>query len=567
MTSVGATGTRPEILSELRFEELEDDAESLFHVAEARVFLGLPDVLRLIYRARSLDFGRPEAHLAYIGLFMSREELDKELLQPAVAGIDTTVRLTQKGETKVFTILAQTSVNRERGELTATDPLALALLGHKKGDTITLREGPYEELVYEIADVQSKYVFAFQESLNNFSTWFPGNLELQKVEVTPNDFSKIFVAIDERDKLVTTVMNLYREKPFPLPAIARLSGSTVVRTWAGLIGRADGCVIAGTPSALDALGEVHALAAVSSITLDLTALLTLGYLEILERLRQRFSQIYVPQFVLDALNATLAQDYLMARPFMTVGKEAGSYVRADVTQANLDAGRNFVEAMRSFVESATVIPSIMALDIEQKQFEFLTQILGQDGIAAVLAAKERSTLLYSDDLRVRQIAAKEWQVQGVWSQSVLADMRTRGLVTDDEYHDALRKLALANYLLVNMNVDDFFWVLTQNAMRVTGEVNRFLALLQSPTDENAAIKLAAGLLKRVWLEPVMDHQKLLLLDAFLQSLTVGRLSVRVIRKLRAVLQIEFRLLPLALAKIYQNIDLWQQQHFLPTGPL
>lgn len=146
-------------------------------------------------------------------------------------------------------------------------------------------------------------------------------------------------------------------------------------------------------------------------------------------------------------------------------------------------------------------------------------------------------------------------------------MRNRGILTGDEYHDALRKLALANYMFVNMNVDDFFCILTHNAMCLTGEVNRLLGLLHAPTDENAAIRLVADLLRKVWLEPLMDEQKLLVLDALLQSLAVGRLSVRVLTKLKALLRARFALLPVHLASILRNIDLWQQQHFLRDGLL
>ena len=74
-------------------------------------------------------------------------------------------------------------------------PTRQILLGRRRGDTVTLQEG-VGELAYEIAEIQSKYVRAFQETAAEFSTRFPGNTDLTSIPVQEDDFSKLLVLVD-----------------------------------------------------------------------------------------------------------------------------------------------------------------------------------------------------------------------------------------------------------------------------------------------------------------------------------------------------------------------------------
>ena len=63
----------------------------------------------------------------------------------------------------------------------------------------------------------------------------------------------------------------------------------------------------------------------------------------------------------------------------------------------------------------------------------------------------------------------------------------------------------------------------------------------------------------------MEHQRQMVLDLALSSLTTNRLSERVILKLRIALNSRFALLPIQHKAVLQTIDLWQRQNFMRQG--
>jgi len=555
-------------LSNIPLNEIKENAQALIQVAQARALLGMPDVLSLAYRARRLDFGNPDMHLAYIGLFLKREEADRRLLEPAEVGIDCTIRLTHDGETKVFTILNEDSIDRERGELASVDPLATKLIGLRKGDRLVLKEGPLEQLSYEIADIQSKYVFAFQATLNGFTTWFPDHPALHRVELK-GDPSKVRTLIDVRHERATQAMALYRERPLTLGALARLLGNPLIEVWAGMISQSGGLVIASSGTPEDATKELYLLSRSKSLVLDLTALLTLGYLDLLDRLPRRFEHIFVAQSVVDEINDTFTRRFSGPKPAMTVWKEGDHYVRQEISPESLEQGRNFLNRIQTFVESASeVLPVTGALDLGRAKFEEFKELLGDGAIASILVAKEKKAPLYSDDLVLRVIARNDWQIEGVWSQSVLLKLRECGVLTDEDYYDAIKRLALANYRFVSIDAEGLKRILEQNGMRTTDEVTRIFKLLHGPDcGEESAIGVMTDLIRRVWLQSLLYHQKLWTLDLALEAVTTGRVGTEVIAKLKAALRTRFWLMPAALQTVSQGIDLWQQKKLFRSGLL
>jgi tetratricopeptide (TPR) repeat protein len=557
-----------QILSNIRIEEIKDP-RLLMKVAQARALLGERDVLPLAYRARRLGFGDPQIHLAYIELFLSREVSDKLLLEPTEVGVDCTVYLKRDRETKVFTILDGHVVDQNKGELSLEDSLAQKLIGHRKGDRVTLKEGPLEELSYEIAEVQSKYVFAFQETLSIFSTLFPDYPGFNKVEIKDNDFSKLFVAVDARHKLISQVESLYLNKPLTLGAFAKLVGSSLVEIWGGMVGKVNSRIIASCGSVEETRREADLLSGTNRIVLDLTALLSVMYLDLDNQLKRRFKKIFIAQSVLDELNEALAKNYLLGRPSMTLGKEGDYYVSREITPESLKRGQEFLEKIREFVKSeAEIAAAESILKLGRERFEELKAVFGESSIASILVAKEQGIPLYSDDLRLRQRAWNDWKVGGVWSQTVLLSMQKQDLLTDDEYYDAIRKLVLANYYFVSIDAEGLLWILRRNHMSITREIEHIFQVLQGPDcDEESAVSVSADLIRSVWLEKTLYKQKLLILDLVLKSLTTRRLGIQVIEKLKAALQSRFVLMPLALQTIFKSIDIWKQQNLFRRGLL
>ena len=554
-------------LSAIQFDEIKDNAEGLIQVAQERALLGMPGVLPLVYRARQIDFGNPSVHLAYFSLFFSREDLRESSLTPQVVGADCVVHLKRGTESLTFTILKDSIADQSRNELSMSDTLATKLLGLQKGDHVVLKDTPLEQLSYEVVEIQSKYVHAFQQSLNEFTTRFPDHPGFYRVEFKENDFSRLLTAIDKRHEFITQLTLLYQQKGLPLSTVSKVAGTGLVEAWAGMMGWQTGRVRTALGSLEERNTAEAALAGSREIVADLVALLTVGYLELLDRLPKRFGKIFVPQAVLDEINLTLADKVLGGRPSGTLGKSGDYYFHREITSDELARGKKFLEGLRDFVESCTeVIPVASLLDVPHGPVGSLRQILPECAIASVLAARERSTILFSDNLGLRQVAESEWKVTGVWVQTVLSDLLKNNVITKDEYHVAVEKLILANYFFVSINHDDILYQLKKNGWDISREMTKVFATLRAPDcDEDPAVALIADLIRAVWLEPIMDCQKQMILDLALNALTTSRLSARVILKLKVELNRRFALLPIQLQAVIQTIRLWHLQNLARQG--
>jgi hypothetical protein len=550
-------------LTQMHFQEIQEHPHLLVQVAQLRVMLGMDNVLPLIYQARRLDFRNPQTHLAYLSMFLGREEQDTALLTPCTIGVDCTVSLQRGNETLRCTLLDEMAVPRDPSELPPADALARKLMGHCKGDQIVWESG-LTDLTYEVIDVQSKYVAAFQETLKEFTPRFPDNHALHRVEVPENDPSKILPFIDAHHRQTTQIQTLYTRERWPLGTIASLAGCSLFDVWAGMVNQRDVRVFVAGGGREERRQEGAVLARTNEVVLDLTALLTLWHLGLHERVAQRFKKVFVAQAVLDDLNKELTWHYLHGKPSMVVGKEGDRYVYHKVSSETLSQRQHFFENLRHFIESTTeVVPAPYALEIEREHFENMKDIFSAGASASVLAAKGRGIPLYADDWGLRQIAKNDWQVEGIWSQTILAEMREGGYLADDEYHEAVRWLVSANYDFVTLDHKDLFWILQQNAMQMNEEVTHMFARLQGPEcDEASAILVLADLIKTVWLEPLTDDQKWLILDLALRTLTAGRVSQRVITKLAPILKNKFIFLPLHWSVVLRDMNLWCQQKLL-----
>jgi transcription elongation GreA/GreB family factor/predicted nucleic acid-binding protein len=543
-------------IESIRFEEIKEVPELLMRVAVTRLHLGMNDFLPLAYRARRLAFDDPNVHIAYLGLFLNRETSDDDGLHPTRVDVDCAVHLENRHGKRVFLIVNQEPIDLYRGEIAPTDPKAIKLLGRTVGDEVVLRDNQLEEVSFRISDIQSKYVYAFQETGSQFSTLFPDNPAFSSIDTSGGDFSKIFAMLDWSAERGVQVLGLYRENRFPLSAIARLLNHTLIEMWAGLIESKNTLIYASTGHDIDDVRESEMMNHTDTIVLDLSALLTICHLNLLDALKKRFQRILVAQAVLDEVNEQFSKERLSGKQSNTIWKEGEHYAYQEITEEHRSRRQSFLELLRNFIETtAEVVPAMGALDIPKKEYEHLESLLGDGPIASILAANERNALLYADDLGLRQMAAQDWQVHGVWTQTVLESMRKRGILSLAEYYDALRKLIIAGYNFVRIDVRGLLWILRHNQMKASPEMKRVLTILSGPNcDEMSAIIVSAEFTYFMWLQVPIYEEKIQLLEYILNAILTGRVSTYIIPMFKAALQAKFATFPKPLQAIFEQID-------------
>ena len=431
-----------ELALEVDTSELNDEPESLIELAKLKGLLGVDGYLEDAYLARRVGYDNPAVHLSYFGLFQS---IDEELEKPETVGPGCAVLLKGESQEKWWHIVDVGEEPRGTYELAPEHPLARWLIGHRIGDSISLREG-LETLSYEVATIQSKYVRAFQEVTEEFSTLFPEEQGLFRVPV-----DKIHRVVDQRTKYVEDAETLYKSGRIPLVTFASMIGMSVVEVWRGFTNDPSCRVLFGTRNDGNNDAAAELLPSAECVVLDLVALLTVHELGLLGHVRERFGRVAVPQPVFDEIQNMMNMILMVGQPFGNLGKDrAGQRTISKMPGAVWTEWFEYVQSLFELAKSLERIPMYPLLDTAR--YEDLSSALTRAGVGAVYAgydeqgAKPKS-ILVSDDLILSTYGSAEG-VGTVNTLFLLSELRDSGVISEGDFLSYVERLSLMNYRLV-----------------------------------------------------------------------------------------------------------------------
>jgi tetratricopeptide (TPR) repeat protein len=544
-------------LEAITFGEVKNDSTALIQVAMFRQQLELGGDLPFAYRARQLSFNDPDVHHAYVQLFMDHTRRERGDLDVNGVAVDFAVHLEDaKGEKKTYLIVEQDEYDINQGEISPTDPRALEMLGKYTGDTLVFNRGRVDEVEHKIVDIQSKYVYAFQQTIKKHTEWFGGSDGMIVMDVADKDFSKFFRMIDQQQARQRETAELYRERRLPLAMVASLKGANLFETWAGLVNSNDLPLHMTTGDVAEFNRSLEAVRMNNAIVVEITALFTLNMLDLLDELPKIFRRIIVAQAVLDKLETWIVEAERRS-PYMTIREEGGQYFREEITEEMIARSKDFLNKIRSFVETnAELRPAVKALDTPAEQLKMYEEALGVSA-ASVFVASELKLPLYVDDVGLSQLASgPEWEVQGTSTLAILWKMKSRGLMSAYDHCLALKRLILANYIVVSVNALQLLWICQSEGKKATLAMKHILRRsMQGPEwEEASALQVAAEFSYRMWKEVREIDDRFQLLELITEALVTGREPERIKTLFKSALSKSFVHLPNALPLIYERLD-------------
>ena len=90
----------------------------------------------------------------------------------------------------------------------------------------------------------------------------------------------------------------------------------------------------------------------------------------------------------------------------------------------------------------------------------------------------------------------------------------------------------------------------------------FKPLTDPDCDPATVAQVLAEVIKRVWIGPWLDHQKLFVLDLALNTLVTRRQIMKVLPLLENALGRQFAIIPLHLQAVRASIAIWLQRRLL-----
>ena len=370
----------------------------------------------------------------------------------------------------------------------------------------------------------------------------------------------IFLDIESRNQQVEKVEEFYGSDPLPFVSLCSLINSPIIMTWLEYIRHPKKQFLFAEGSAQEAEKGAELLRNEDTITLDITALLTMHELNLLDHAQLRFSSVSIPQFVFDEVQSEAIQIKLSGVPKGVMGKnEDGRYTFTEITE---DAWKDWEKYAFSVLESAKTlrrIPSYPILSIDKPQ-EFL-EFLKMSGMGTIYLGDEKfetDSILVSDDLALSRIArANGFGV--VNSQSILEELLHSDIISDEIYSSKIEELTLMNYWYVRVNANDILRSLESSSYRTTQGTRAILKSLRGPyCAADAAANVATNVINSLSKIPLISDQYELLVFTVLSEIRRGRLSNSILQTVEDKIHNRLILNPVKLQPVFRVIEALMQ---------
>ena len=535
--------------------EFKDNPQALIQLAYLKRFLGTTGYLDDAYLARRYGQDDPVAHMGYFTLFQG---LDNQVVDPQAVGPGCAVRIKNGEEEQWWYILEEGEESHGPQYQSLVSDFAQRLEGRRVGEIVEFRSG-LEDLSYEVMAIQSKYVRAFQETAEEFSTRFPENLSLSRVRLD-DDFSQVFQSIELRSQFVNNAEALYQTGQLPFASFCSLIGRSALEVWPEYIMQPSARIHFGSSAAREVMEAGELLDDATDVVLDMVALLTVHRLGVAEHLQKRFSRATVPQMVYDELQNVVNTMRMSRPPVGHMGKdEEGLYTHVELPEDDWLKRLEYAESVLELADSFERIPSYLLLDANEPGE--LMVALTPAGAGAVLAGDKlpmAKQVLVSDD-RLQSDIARSLGVGTVNTQLLLFELARTEVITYEEYSSYVEDLARMNYWYVRIGPQDILQRLEASHYRITDSIRSMLRSLRGPDcSEAAAASVAAEIIASIAKKSLMQHLGEQLLSLLISEMRSGRHSNHVLIEFKREITVKLSLAPIQCARILRAVDLYMR---------
>lgn len=520
--------------------------------------------LEIIYDARRRNMDSADAHSAYISVFLGLEPGISKIVN--VKTIEANTALIYEGGNFIIEDVYEPQISNN--EISVKSAEERGFIGKKKGDSIVLNQnhltGKNET---KILEVQSKYVFALQDSMKNFERRFSDRHDLMSFSVEDNDFSPLFKQLDERQQQTQNIEQLYKEGKLTIDLFAKFVGRNLIEVFYALRGAPDlGIRVAlGTVEESSVVQKTLENLEGSKLVADITALITFFELGL------KPSDIGVEKFVIAQRTSDLILTLVTElesvgrKKTMTLYKSGGQYIRQEITAREQQQRRTAMKKFAKWVKANTAIEALTqeqidAINSMSKMPEKLDDLIDGAQLDTIKLAVGEDRILYSDDVGLRGLSMSTYRVKGVWTQALLAHQCDAREITVEDYEDFTIQLIGQNYHHVAISPQVLL-----HAARLTGGqpkeplLGTLKTLSRPETNPASMVIVLVNFLYEFYKQPVATN-KIHVIQQILNEATRHHDKQQFIALLRKGLAIRFELSPLHLQEIEDTISAWLTLH-------
>lgn len=524
--------------------------------------------LEIIYDARRRYPNEPDAHSAYISIFLGLENSSKISKVVDVKVVQDNSALIYEGGH--FLIEASYEPEISNNEITLQDAEKRGFIGKKKGDSIVLSENYLTKNEVKLTEVQSKYVYALQDSMKNFERRFSERSDLMSFKIgTDNNFDPLLKQLDQSAEQAESTEQMYKEGKLTIDLFAKIVGKNVIEVFYALMATPDlGVRVAnGTVEESQQAQELLDDTDNPVIVADITALITLNMLG-LKPTEIGLGKFVIAQRTKDLIFALITQhESIGKKKSMTLYKRNGQYIRQEITAKEQRQQLSHLKQLAKWVDVNTQVEALTQDQIDTIETnstapEKLDNLINEAQLDTIKLAIGESRIFYSDDTGLRGLSATTFGTRGVWTQALLAHLYNSEQMSLEEYERTTVELISHNYHHVAISPQILMNAAKTAKWSPQTPLTNALSTLSRPEVITASMVVVLVNFLYEFYKQVTLVDKSLVVNLILSEATRYHDKDEVIKLIRIALNARFRLNPVAFEDIQQNIEAWLKLHIL-----
>jgi tetratricopeptide (TPR) repeat protein len=521
--------------------------QQMLYLAELYIRAEAPEhALPLAYAAWRAEPLSENVQLAFIGLCTQLEHRAEP--DPVSVAPDTRIRLkSDDSSTQSYFIVGEGIPSAIVGEIAIGSSLAVALLGKRVGDRVTLRPGELSQSDMTLVEIRSRYVYAFQDIMTNFPQRHPDSAALQMFRVPDDPKIEDLKFMTEAARLgaesYEKVHAMYAQHQLPIGFVAKLLGRSVADAYdfAAWNRSSPFWVEFG-----DAFERAHdAAASTRPAVITRTALMTLVYLDILDIVPQTHPNLVVPRSLLDELSEERVHLARAAREgFLGADYQDGRLQLESAPADHFKRRLAGLDATIAWVQQNCTCHSRPLATIGQKAAEEERERYGASSYDSIILAEALSGELFADDFGLRRTFLAKTGRVGFSTFTLLAAAHRSEKVSAVQYDRHVGALIRLNHCPIPMSASALRTAFEDDAFQFSDKVNILVNVLRDSEETLATLVVYASDVLRGLAVSVPGRSHLANVTRILaEAISERRDALTVVKTMKFAVSSRMRLLP------------------------
>lgn len=526
----------------------------------------------LMYELRRKFFAKAEAHSFYLANFFTNDRDVMEWLNSETVAENFAVCIERiDGQREWYVIDSRPDADFQKREFHLEHPLVKKLLGKKIGDKILLKKSAHNEELAEIVEIKSKYVYALHETMSVYEAMFPDRNDFWTIHVgepdatedeVGNRFEKIHAMLANRSKQKNQVMNLYQTANLTVGLVAGSLGLTAFDAWELLVSSPEVLTYCsgGNQPILERAVSLLSQDEPPRLAADITSIHLARSLSMADNIVEYFGKLLIAPTTLFSLYRKLGELKKNRNSgSLSLVERDGVLYKNEVTPEEIETHISYLEDLIDWIENnCEPSPHRTGFDMERNQKAQIRKVLLPEFFDTSLIVTGEDCLFFTEDDRLGSSSTNELGIRRTWMQPVLLALKNNETISEDDYADALLKLASSNLTHIHFDASLLLKALAKSEWSPDGSYNNIIKRLQGKrADIESATDVAANFLFEIYDAPLSFERWQVLIVNLLTNITQNRNYREALKMLRQKVKLRFRLLPLQETEILKTINVWE----------